>query len=201
MTKKTKMFTDKDGNEIPSGYIHKIDKDKHYSAQKLAKKAIELSTRLFDFKEDLFRICDELYERALAEQRITLRAKSKGSYTISTIDKKIKVEVVVSEFTGFGDDISIAHELIKEYLQEKTKGVDTEIIQIVNAAFESSGGNLDVKRILGLKKFNINHPKWKQAMEVIDRCYEVRNTKRYARIWIMDEAGSYQAVKLDFASL
>ncbi len=199
--KKGKTFTDKDGNQVPSGFIHKIDKAKHAAALRLCAKAEKISAQLSDFKTELFTICDELYDRALAEHKVIKRVNAKGGYTITTIDKKVKVEITMNEFVGFGDDISIAHELIKEWLAEKTQSVDPELTQIITSAFENSGGNLDVKRILGLKKYNIVHDKWKAAMEVIDRAYEVRNTKRYARIWVMNAEGEYKVVPLDFASI
>jgi hypothetical protein len=200
--KKAKVYIDKDGREIPAGYIHKIEKDKHAAAIKLAKRATKLSLELAEFKKELFKVCDELHERALVENQVKLRENSKGSYTISTIDKAVKVEVTVSEFGTFGDDISIAHALIKEFLAEKTKGiVDADLANIISSAFETRGGNLDVKRILSLKKYKIDHPTWRQAMEVIDKSYEVRNTKRYVRIWMKDEHGELQMVPLDFASL
>lgn len=194
------MYLDKDGREIPSTYLHKIDRDKHAAALRIAKKAQALSQQLEAFKNELIEACDALHQRALDENRVTLRENSKGSYTISTIDKKVKVEVNVSEFGGFGDDISIAHALIKEFMLEKTKGIDAELAQIITGAFETRGGNLDAKRILALKKLNIQHPKWKQAMDVIDKSYEVRNTKRYPRVWIMDSRGEYKSVKLDLAA-
>lgn len=199
--RKAKTYTDKDGNSIPSTYIHKTERDKDAAARRLTKAALKHSEALRAFKTELLRTCDELHQAALNEHQVKLRANSKGTYTISTIDKKMKVEVRVAEFAGFGDDISIAHALIKEYLAEKTEGIDPEIAQFATSAFENTGGNIDVKRVLGLKRFKVQHPKWRQAMEVIDRAYEIRNTKRYPRVWIMDEHGEYQIVKLDFASL
>lgn len=199
--KKGKIYLDKDGREIPAGYIHKIDKDKHAAAFRLAKKATKLSLDLAEFKEELFKVCDELHQRALDENHVKLRENSKGSYTISTIDKAIKVEVTVSEFGSFGDDITIAHALIKEFLQEKTQALDADIAGVISGAFETRGGNLDVKRILSLKKYKIEHPKWVKAMEVIDKSYEVRNTKRYARVWMKNDHGELEQIPLDFASL
>lgn len=198
---KTKTYKDKDGVEIPSKYIHKLDIEKHHLALALAKKAQKINETLVAFKKELMEKCDELYERARTEAQLKVRDNSKGTYSITSIDKKVKIELRVTEFGGFGDGIHIAHELIKEFLMERTKNIDADIAAIATSAFETRGGNFDVKKVLDLKKYNIQHPKWVQAMKEIDKAYEVRNTKRYPRVWLMDDNGEYKIVNLDFASI
>jgi hypothetical protein len=199
--RKMKTYADKDGNQVPSGFIHKIDRDKHAMAERYAKKAQKLSDALKEFKEAFFEEADQLYQRSLDDAKVKRRDNAKGSYTISTIDKRIKCEVTVNEFMTFNDNISLAQEKLHEYLSTKTNSIDDDLKAIINSAFETSKGRLDVKRIIGLKKLNIKDELWLAAMSLIDQSYEVRNTKRYGRIWILDEQGEYQNVCLDFASL
>lgn len=200
-TKKTKMYIDHKGNEIPSGFIFKTDREKHSAALRYSKKAEKLSKQLADLKKEVLMACDELYQKTLDENRVILRKNSKGSYTISTVDKEIKIEVTVQESMAFNDNISIAQQVIKEYLAEKTEGADAELSQLVNHAFETSRGKLDVRRIMGLMKLNIKHPKWEQAIGLIRQSIETTNSKRYVRFFKKDENGGYNAIPLDFASL
>lgn len=200
-TKKTKTYTDKDGREIPSGYLHKIDKDKHAAAIKIHKKASEISKRMADFKSLVFEIADDLYERTLTEKKIKLRDNSKGGYSITTIDKAIKVEITISETIAFDDRIDIAQKLINEYLEDKTKGSDAELSILINEAFRTTRGRLDTRRILNLMKLQIKHQKWVKAMELIKESMSTRDSKRYIRVWERAENGEYKPVKLDFASI
>lgn len=96
MRKTSKIYTDHRGNQIPAAYLHKTDRDKHAKAQKFYKQAVKLSERLETFKTDLLNECDKLHHQLLSENLITQRSNSRGGYSISTIDKDIKIEVSVS---------------------------------------------------------------------------------------------------------
>lgn len=200
--KTQKKYTDKDGNEIPSSFIHKIDREKHAAAVKLAAKAEKISKVLTDFKTELMNTCDQLFQKALDENRVTLKKNSVGGYSISTIDKMIKIEITISETISFDDNITIAQAKIKQYLDEKTMGIDQDLHLLVNEAFKTRKGSLDTKRVLGLLKLNIQHTVWKEAMDLIQRSIQTNDTKRYARIWKKRNAGDgYDIINLDFASI
>ena len=126
---------------------------------------------------------------------------SKGGFSVSTFDRDAKIEISIQERIEFDDLISVAHEKIKLYLEEKTQGVDHDLQQIINQAFETRKGRMDVKRILGLFRLQINHPLWIDAMELIKRSITRNNSKRYARIWEKDENGEYRNIELNFSSI
>lgn len=201
MRKTSKIYTDHRGNQIPAAYLHKTDREKHAKAQKYYKQALKLSERLNAFKTDLLQECDKLHNQLLDENLITQRSNSRGGYSISTIDKEIKIEVSVSERIHFDERIEMAQEKINEYLNELTAGVNGELTQLINHAFTTSKGSLDTKRIMGLFRLTINHPKWQQALELIKQSIQSDYSKRYVRIWKRNNNGQYEAVKLDFASL
>jgi hypothetical protein len=200
--KKTgKVFTDHHGNEIPAAYIHKIDKQKDATAKKLHAKAVKLSKALQEFKNEALTQCDALYEQMLEENKVTIRENARGGYSIMTIDKAIKVEITISETISFNEKIDFAQSKIKEYLAEKTQGVDNDLQLLVNEAFKTRKGRLDTKRVIGLLKLNITHRLWVEAMELIKQSIEQNNTKRYMRIWERQQDGGYGNIKLDFASI
>lgn len=199
--KKAKVYTDKDGHKIPSGFIPKIDREKHAAALKIHKKAVEISARLSAFKSEVFAMADDLYERTLTEKNIKLRNNSKGGYSIVTIDKSVKIEVTISESIAFDDRIDIAQKLINEYLEDKTKDGDAELSLLINEAFRTTHGRLDTRRIINLMKLQIKHTKWVKAMELIKESMSTSNSKRYIRVWEMQPNGEYKSIKLDFASI
>ena len=199
--RKGKVYTDKDGREIPSGYIHKVDKEKHAAALRIHKKAVDLNSRLVAFKAEVFEVADALYQRMLDEKKIELRDNSRGGYSISTIDKAIKVEITVAETIAFDERIDVAQKLINEYLEDKTKGADQDLAILVNEAFRTTRGRLDTRRIINLMKLKITNEKWAKAVDLIKESMSTSDSKRYIRVWERDQNGGYKPVKLDFAAI
>jgi hypothetical protein len=199
--KPKKMYLDPRGNEIPSDYIHKTERDKHSASIRLHKKAVDIHKRMADFKKELIETCDALYAKTLEENRITVRENSKGGYSISTVDKALRIEVTIADSIHFNDKIDLAQAKIREYLSKKTKDIDGDISMLINEAFKAKRGRLDKNRILSLLKLNITDLLWKEAMALITQSIEVNNTKRYFRILERDPEGQYNQVVLDFASI
>lgn len=199
--KGTKMYIDHRGNEIPSNFIHKIDREKHAAATRLCKEAEKLSAALQKFKSKLIKECDALHDQALAENRITIRANAKGGYSVTTVDKKITVRISISESMSFDENIDMAQVLIKEYIADVTTGVDNGIKLLIDEAFKTRSGQLDTKRVLGLLKLEIKHPKWVHAMDLIKKSISVDSSKRYINISKKDAEGKEQTIKLDFSSI
>lgn len=194
-----KQWIDLNGNEVPAQYVPKIDKDRERITLKHLKRAKKLSEQLERFKEELLADCDAVYEKMLADNNVP--GNSKGGFSISTFDRDAKIEISVQERIEFDDLISVAHKKIKLYLEEKTQGVDHDLQQIINQAFETRKGRMDVKRILGLFRLKINHPTWMEAMELIKQSINRNNSKRYARVWEKDKNGEYRNIELNFSSI
>jgi len=194
-----KQWIDLNGNEVPAQYVPKLDKDRERVTLKYLARAKKLSEQLEKFKTDLLEDCDAVYEGMLADNNVP--GNSKGGFSLSTFDRSAKIEISIQERIEFDDLISVAHEKIKLYLEEKTQGVDQELKQIINQAFETRKGRMDVKRILGLFRLKISHPLWNEAMELIKNSITRNNSKRYARIWEKDANGEYKNIELNFSSI
>lgn len=200
--KNSKTYKDHRGNDIPSNYIHKLDKDKHAAAERFVKQAMKLSEQMSKFKSEVIDKCDELYNKALEENKVSVRQNAKGGYTVSTIDKRTKVVFTISETMRFDDNIDIAQELIQQYLESITSdGVNPDLKLLINEAFKTRKGQLDTKRVMGLLKLEIKNEKWVRAMELIRKSISVDSKKRYISFWTTDVEGKESAVKLDFANL
>jgi hypothetical protein len=195
---KTKWI-DPTGQEIPAQYVPKLDKMRDRTARRILKKAEDLSERMAAFKEEAVTAADAVYDAMLEENKI--RKNSKGGYTITSFDKTIKIELSIQERIEFDDLIQVAQEKINEFLAEKTGGVDEDLRQIINLAFKTSKGQMDVKRVLSLFKLNIHHKKWLEAMDILKKSITRNITKRYMRVWKKDAAGEYKAVELNFSAL
>jgi len=194
-----KQWIDLNGNEVPAQYVPKLDKERERITLKYLAKAKKLSQQLEKLKEDMLNDCDAVYQQMLKDNNVP--AHSKGGYSISTFNRDAKIEVSVQERIEFDDIITVAHEKIKQFLLEKTQGVDTDLQQIINQAFETRRGQMDAKRVLGLFRLKINHPRWLEAMDLIKQSINRNNSKRYVRVWKKDSQGEYRNVELNFSSI
>lgn len=194
-----KQWIDLNGNEVPAQYVPTLDKERERITLKYLARAKKLSEQLEKLKAEMLAESDAIYERMLKDNNVP--GNSKGGFSISTFDRSAKIEISIQERIEFDDLISVAHEKIKQYLEEKTQGVDHDLQQIINQAFETRKGRMDVKRILGLFRLQINHPLWLEAMELIKKSITRNNSKRYVRVWEKDANGEYQNVELNFSSI
>jgi len=194
-----KNYITPEGKEIPAKYVSKLDKKKDLIAIRYQKKSLALSKKLKALKDELLEATDELYQQMIEDANV--RTGKKGNYSISSFDKSIKIEVNIQNRIEFDDQINIAQTLINEYISEKTKGTDRELAELINSAFQTTKGRLDTKRILGLFKLQIKHPKWIQAMELIKKSISTNNSKRYVRIWQKDANREYRNIELNFSSI
>lgn len=194
-----KKWRNSKGQEVPAVYVPKIDKEREKLVKKYIDKAQKLNASLIMFKKDLIDDCDAFIEQMFKENNV--KQEGKGNYSLTSFDKELKIEINVQDRIEFDDTIQVAHAKIKEYLADITKDANSDIQVIVNSAFQTSKGKMDVKRILGLFEYKITHPKWVEAMELIQNSISRNSSKRYVRLWIKNAAGEYDSIELNFSSL
>lgn len=187
------------GEEVPAVYVPVIDKEREKIVKKYFERASRINGLMVKLKEELLNDCDSFFDGMLVKNGV--KTEGKGNYSLTSFDKVLKIEVNVQGRIEFDDQIQIAHAKIKEYLLEITKDTNSDIQQIVNAAFQTSKGKMDVKRVLGLFELHIKHPKWIEAMELIKNSINRNNSKRYVRVWEKDANGEYHAIELNFSSI
>ena len=194
-----KNWKNSKGQEVPAVYVPPIDKEREKIVKKYIDKALHLNAQLIVFKKDMVDDCDAFIERMF--DAASVKKEGKGNYSLTSFDKELKIEINVQDRIEFDDTIQIAHAKIKEYLTEITLGANSDIQVIVNSAFQTSKGKMDVKKVLSLFELKITNPKWIEAMELIQKSISHNNSKRYARLWKKDGNGEYQVIELNFSSL
>ncbi|MGL4675065.1 MAG: DUF3164 family protein, partial [Wohlfahrtiimonas sp.] len=128
--------------------------------------------------------------------------KKLKNQTYFSFDRKLKIEYAIGDYVKFDERIHAAKELIDECLIEWTKDSNDELKTLVSTAFNvDRQGNLSTYRILALKRYNIKHEKWKEAMEAISDSIQVIGSKAYIRVYELQGDGSYKILPLDFATI
>ena len=196
---KEKIWIDETGQPIPVARILPLEKLKEKVSFQCAKEALDIHTRLISFKEKIAKECDAIYTEAMKDAKI-----GKGNFTFFNFDGSIKLEVQVNELITF-DTILI--EKAKQKLMElvgESISTDKEFIkELVMSAFQTSKGQLDTKRVLGLKKHakRIKDERYHEAMALIDDSIRKPSSKTYFRVWLRNTQGTYESIDLNFSSI
>lgn len=196
----SKTWLDHRGNEVPRDYVPKFDRYNEIQVSKIFNAAIKLNEQIARFKAMSYEIADALYAEMLRNANIA-PSDRKGNYTLTSFDKSIRIEVNVNELIEFDENINLAQMKLQEFIENKTKGVDIDIVALINQAFTTRKGRLDKARIFGLFSLNITHPLWQESMELIRKSINRNSTVRYMEISEKDENGRYIPIRLNFATI
>ena len=196
---KEKIWKDETGQPIPAARILPLEKQKEKVAYSCAKEAIDINNRLSNFKLKIQKECTEIYEEAMKDAKV-----GKGNFTFFNFDGSIKIEVQVNELITF-DSVLIekAKQKLMEMVGESVKPEMEFMKELVMGAFQTTRGQLDTKRVMGLKKHakRIKDERYHQAMVFIDDSVRRPSSKTYFRVWLRNEQGEYESIDLNFSSI
>jgi hypothetical protein len=197
------FWQDENGMNIPTNRLTDLEKQSERHANKLLKEAKALNAKLVAYKEVVTELCEKVYEASLSATKTEGKGR-KGNFTWYNFNRTIKVEVSISERIEFDDlTIQACKEKLDQFISNGTTGVDDFMKTLIMSAFEKSSGSLDAKKVLSLKKHK-NRTKdllYHEAMELLDQAVRRPESKRYFRIFEMDEDGKYHNVDLNFSSI
>lgn len=197
------QWIDEAGTAIPYNRTTNYERKAERFTGKYAKQALNLNEALTAFKTALSKEVDELYDAFVKEKGSEL-GKGKGSITIYNFDRSIKIVCSVKEAITFDENtIALAKAKLDEVLNDGLQSAKDFVKPLVMDAFNNSKGNLDVKRVLGLKKYasKVSDKRYQEAMDLIDQSIRRPKSKEYHQVFIKDAAGEYINVQLNFASV
>ncbi len=126
----------------------------------------------------------------------------RGNVTLTSFDGKYQLMRAVSDLFDFNETLQAAKALIDSCLREWTSDSRPEIRALIDDAFQvDKKGKINAKRILGLRKLNINDEKWRRAMEAISDSLTVTGSRTYFRLYERDDGGNYRQIPLDFSTV
>lgn len=171
----------------------------------LVNEAKQEHERMVDFKTKAFGDCYSFVDLLRQEYGMDrLSGSDVGSVTLKAFDGTAEVQIQVAKLITFDQKLTLAKEKIDEYLTEKTEFADAEIQTLIMRAFEVRNGKVDAKQIISLKSYKIEHPKWLEAMAMIDDATEIAGTKSYIRFKERKDgniSGELNTIVLDLASV
>lgn len=189
------------GHLVPVESIKEIDLARDEFVKELVKNAKELAATVTTFKERIAADMQAFLDLSSEKYGVTLGG-AKGNISLVSFDGRFKVLRDVSERIDFDERLQTAKALIDECLREWTRDSGAEVRTLIEDAFQvDKKGKINTKRILGLRKLNIEHPTWQRAMEAIGDAVTVIGSCTYYRVYERDEKGEYRQLSLDFSAV
>lgn len=201
-----KYWTNEEGFKIETKRLTKLEKAKEVKSYQLVKQALSIHKNLSEFKEKVREECQEIYELFLQENAATSKAKNppKGNFTWYNFDQTLKIEVSISQPISFDDmGIQEVKTQLENFLKENVDSKIDFLQDLVLAAFETTSGKLDSKKVMSLLRYRskIPAPKFQSALDLLEKSITRPKTKTYFRVWVRDENGQYQNIDLNFSSI
>ncbi len=190
------------GHLVPLELVKPIDQERDRLVRELVALAKDLNARLVAGKSKMFGDVAAFVELS-AEQYGVKRGGTKGNITLPTYDGAFKLQIATAENVTFDERLQAAKTLIDECINEWAKGSRPEIMVLVQQAFQTDKeGNLNVGRILGLRRLEIADARWQEAMKAISESVQVIGTKQYVRLYErVGDTDRYVPIALDMVAV
>ena len=195
-------WRDATGALTPDNLVRDIDKERDELVQAWATKAKALNRDIGVFKDGIFGDIGAFIELS-AEKYGAKVGGNKGNVTLFSYDGRYKIQRAINESLQFDERIQAAKVLIDECLNEWSEGSRPELKALIERAFNvDKEGNLNTSRILGLRRVEIQDPRWLRAMQAISESVQVVSSKAYVRIYErVGDSDKYVPIPLDVAGV
>ena len=162
------------GHLVPLELVKPIDQERDRLVRELVALAKDLNARLVAGKSKMFGDVAAFVELS-AEQYGVKRGGLKGNVTLSTYDGAFKLQIATAENVTFDERLQAAKTLIDECINEWAKGSRPEIMVLVQQAFQTDKeGNLNVGRILGLRRLEIGLQQLRASVACVQQGVKVQ---------------------------
>jgi len=189
------------GRLVPENSIKPIDLVRDVLVVDLIAEAKDAQERLKKLKALAFSEITSFIDLSLKQFEVHIGG-NKGNITLYSFDGKYKIVRQIQDTIRFDERLQAAKILIDECIQLWSADSNDHLKALILDAFQvDKEGKISTGRVLGLRRHDINDPKWLQAMEAIAESINIVDSKRYVRFYERDAEGKYQAISLDFANV
>ena len=202
-TKKQPEWVDENGNKVPYKNLKKSEIVLEKVTGKIGKHALAVNSLLSKVKAEIRQLVNEGVEAVMAEYDGT-KKEFKGNYTLYNFDRSVCVRVKVARPIKFDEMIiSLAKSKISEFLAGGITAKNEFIKEIVLSAFETRNGQLDVDKILSLRRYRdrVQDAPFLEALDLIDQAIRKPSTATYYQVMLRNDEGKYDTIKLDFSRI
>ena len=188
------------GHLVPIESIKEIDLARDEFVRGVMTRVQEFADQLEKFKAQLADDIQAFVDLSAEQYDVQAGAVSGRWVPLTSFDGKYRIVREISDVVDFDERLQIAKTLVDECLDEWGQTADSKVKTMLADAFQvNKKGRVNVQKVLGLRKFKFDDPRWKKAMEAIADSLTVVGTKPYYRMHVRDASGKYQQINLDFS--
>lgn len=193
---------DAQGRWVPRKLIKEVDLARDELVHELIGRAKETSRLLAKFKHEVMADIGAFVDLSAQKYDVQVGG-TKGNVTLTSYDGHYKVVRQIANRLTFDERLQAAKELIDGCITEWTAGSRDEIRVLVEHAFQTDKqGKISTERVLGLRRLEIESPRWQEAMRAISDSVQIASTTAYVRFYErVGEDGHYQPISLDLATV
>ena len=189
------------GALVPVDSIKTIDLVRDDLVHRVFQNVVPVREELVRLKQLALQEIRDFIELSANEYGVQLGGK-KGNVTLTSFDGEFRLMVAMSDTLAFDERLQAAKKLIDECLEEWTQNSDANLKTVVQAAFDvNKQGHINTGRVLGLRRLNIQHEKWSEAMNILSDSIQVLASKEYVRFYQRNTDGKYELINLDLATV
>ena len=189
------------GALVPVASIKTIDLVRDDLVRRVFKDVLPVREELVRLKQLALQEISDFVELSANEYGVQLGGK-KGNLTLTSFDGEFRLMVAMQDTLHFDERLQAAKQLIDECLEEWTQNSDANLKTVVQAAFDvNKQGHINTGRVLGLRRLNIHHEKWSEAMNILSDSIQVLASKEYVRFYQRNTDGKYELINLDLATV
>ncbi len=199
---KDDFMEDAKGRLVPKSMVDEIDQERDSLVRELFTAAETLQKNMKEFKVRSMGDVSAFIDLSAEKYGVHLGG-NKGNVSLISYDGTKKIQVAISEHISFDERLKAAKALIDECLTDWTEEGRDEIKVIVMDAFQvDKEGRLNVRQIIGLRRYEIDDEKWLRAMEAIGDSIQVVGSKSYIRFYERKfPEDKWRQVSMDLAAL
>lgn len=195
-------WQDAKGCLVPDSLVKPIDKERDKLVRELIDKSRAVNAQLASFKLGAFGDIAAFVDLSTEQYGTSLGGK-KGNLTLYSFDGRYKVVRAIQDRIAFDERLQAARALIDECLEDWTEGARPELQAIVNQAFDTDKeGQVNVGRVLSLRRMDIKDERWLRAMTAIGEAVQVVGSRSYIRVYErIGDSDQYQPIPLDISGV
>jgi hypothetical protein len=193
---------DSKGRWVPKRLIREVDTVRHELVLELVGRARRAAAELERFKRSAMADIDAF--AALSAERYNAElGGAKGNLSLTSYDGQFKVVRQIQDSVAFDEGLQAAKALVDECIHEWTRDSGDEVRALIEHAFQvDKAGKISTERVFGLRRLNIAHPRWVDAMRAIGESVQVASSRAYLRFYERDAAtGRYVPIDLELSTV
>ena len=195
-------WIDGSGAHIPPKYIDPVDKKRDVLVEKQIRQALLLQERLRKLKENVLADIGN-YLDWLADLHGEESLSPGGNYMLTGFSGNKRLQIKINKVLEFDERLQLAKKKIDECLERWSQDANDNLKVVVFDAFKvDRKGNVDTKRILGLRKLKIKDAAWNKAMDLITDAVTVTGQRSYLMFQLKaDQDAEWETLRLDLAGV